>query len=201
MHAYCELQSKCSLQTTITSLQFNYKQVFCVSSVLVPMEMKCQTTSSGTAVAAAAAAAAALAAVSGTAGTIMTTTVAAGATNTATTTASMSAVLAALCGACCGPICDRYIMRVVDTYYHEGCLQCTSCSVRLMHSCFARNGKLYCRIDYERYVSVYLQVQCTYIVYVMCQIGCNVHFRWHVESSGNTLDLWFEYLWVGYWDI
>lgn len=151
----------------------NYKQVFCVSSVLVPMEMKCQTTSSGTAVAAA------LAAASGTTGTIMTTAIAAGATNTATTTASMSAVLAALCGACCGPICDRYIMRVVDTYYHEGCLQCTSCSVRLMHSCFARNGKLYCRIDYERYVSVHLQVQCTnmYVYCVMCQIGRNVHFQ------------------------
>lgn len=66
------------------------------------------------------------------------------------TTTTMSAVLAGLCGLCCGPICDRYIMRVVDTYYHERCLQCTSCSIRLMHSCFTRNGKLYCRIDYER---------------------------------------------------
>lgn len=55
-----------------------------------------------------------------------------------------------LCGACCGPICDQYIMRVVDTFYHERCLQCFSCSMHLMHSCFARNGKLYCRIDYER---------------------------------------------------
>lgn len=71
-------------------------------------------------------------------------------TTSSETTTSMLA--AALCGGCCGPICDRYIMRVVDTYYHEGCLQCTQCSMRLMHSCFQRNGKLYCRIDYERYV-------------------------------------------------
>ncbi|XP_050074020.1 uncharacterized protein LOC126561753 [Anopheles maculipalpis] len=55
-----------------------------------------------------------------------------------------------LCGQCCGPICDRYIMKVVDITYHERCLQCTSCSIRLMHSCFMREGKLYCRFDYER---------------------------------------------------
>lgn len=65
-------------------------------------------------------------------------------------TTTSAAVLAALCGSCCGPISDRYIMRVVDAFYHENCLQCTSCSVHLMHSCFARNGKLYCRVDYER---------------------------------------------------
>lgn len=80
---------------------------------------------------------------------------------TTATTTSMSGVLATLCGACCGPICDQYIMRVVDTYYHERCLQCFSCSVRLMHSCFARNGKLYCRLDYERYD--------TFILYLSCQ--------------------------------
>lgn len=88
--------------------------VISVSMFLVPMDMKCQQTTSSE------------------------------------TTTSMLA--AALCGGCCGPICDRYIMRVVDTYYHEGCLSCTQCAVRLMHSCFQRNGKLYCRIDYERYV-------------------------------------------------
>ncbi|XP_058066025.1 LIM homeobox transcription factor 1-alpha [Anopheles bellator] len=55
-----------------------------------------------------------------------------------------------LCGQCCSPICDRYIMKVVDITYHERCLQCTSCSIRLMHSCFMRDGKLYCRFDYER---------------------------------------------------
>lgn len=54
------------------------------------------------------------------------------------------------CGLCYQPIYDQYIMRVVDISYHERCLQCCSCSKRLMHSCFARNGKLYCRYDYER---------------------------------------------------
>lgn len=65
----------------------------------------------------------------------------------------LSGVLAAVrCGYCCQPICDRYIMRVVDTSYHETCLKCTICSMHLVHSCFMRDGKLYCRLDYERYV-------------------------------------------------
>lgn len=54
------------------------------------------------------------------------------------------------CGYCCQPISDRYIMRVVDTSYHEGCLKCSSCASHLVHSCFQREGKLFCRIDYER---------------------------------------------------
>jgi len=54
------------------------------------------------------------------------------------------------CAHCCQPICDRYIMRVVENSFHEGCLKCTACSLHLVHSCYAREGKLYCRIDYER---------------------------------------------------
>uniref|UniRef100_A0A1I8N777 Homeobox domain protein n=1 Tax=Musca domestica TaxID=7370 RepID=A0A1I8N777_MUSDO len=54
------------------------------------------------------------------------------------------------CGYCCQPICDRYIMRVVDTSFHESCLKCATCSLHLVHSCYSREGKLYCRIDYER---------------------------------------------------
>lgn len=55
-----------------------------------------------------------------------------------------------ICGSCCQPICDRYIMKVVDTPYHERCLQCVSCCCDLVHSCFVKDAKLYCRIDYER---------------------------------------------------
>ncbi|KAL7732445.1 hypothetical protein ACLKA6_004410 [Drosophila palustris] len=54
------------------------------------------------------------------------------------------------CAYCCQPICDRYIMRVVDNCFHEGCLKCTVCSMHLVNSCYARDGKLYCRTDYER---------------------------------------------------
>lgn len=55
-----------------------------------------------------------------------------------------------LCGACCRPILDRYIMKIVDIAYHENCLQCNSCAIPLINSCFLRDGKIYCRIDYER---------------------------------------------------
>lgn len=55
-----------------------------------------------------------------------------------------------VCGSCVQKISDRYIMKVVDTPYHERCLQCVSCCCNLIHSCFVRDGKLYCRIDYER---------------------------------------------------
>ncbi|XP_034658175.1 LIM homeobox transcription factor 1-beta [Drosophila subobscura] len=61
------------------------------------------------------------------------------------------------CAHCCQPICDRYIMRVLDNSFHEGCLKCTACSLHLVHSCYSREGKLYCRIDYER---LYIRNRC-----------------------------------------
>lgn len=54
------------------------------------------------------------------------------------------------CGSCLQPICDRYIMKVVESSYHERCLQCVSCCCNLMNTCYQRGNKLYCRIDYER---------------------------------------------------
>ena len=54
------------------------------------------------------------------------------------------------CGSCLQPICDRYIMKVVETPYHERCLQCISCCCNLMNTCYQKDNKLYCRIDYER---------------------------------------------------
>lgn len=56
-----------------------------------------------------------------------------------------------LCGSCGVAITlDRYIMKVNDSSYHERCLQCSVCSASLNNSCFMRDGKLFCRIDYER---------------------------------------------------
>lgn len=56
------------------------------------------------------------------------------------------------CGSCLQPICDRYIMKVVETPYHERCLQCVSCCCSLSNTCYQKDNKLYCRIDYERWV-------------------------------------------------
>lgn len=66
---------------------------------------------------------------------------------TTTSTGSASAIS---CGSCSQPICDRYIMKVLDAKYHERCLQCCSCFCNLTNTCYQRDNKLYCRIDYER---------------------------------------------------
>ncbi|XP_055377067.1 LIM homeobox transcription factor 1-beta [Condylostylus longicornis] len=54
------------------------------------------------------------------------------------------------CGFCLQLIQDRYILRIMDMSYHENCLKCSICSMHLVHSCFTRDGKFYCRLDYER---------------------------------------------------
>lgn len=70
--------------------------------------------------------------------------------------ASTSTGSTSACGSCLQPICDRYIMKVVETPYHERCLQCVSCCCNLMNTCYQRDNKLYCRIDYERWVALHL---------------------------------------------
>ncbi|KAB0792731.1 hypothetical protein PPYR_14690 [Photinus pyralis] len=55
-----------------------------------------------------------------------------------------------ICGTCCRPIRDRYILQVVDNSYHERCLQCYACGDRLYQTCFVKDSKLFCRIDYDR---------------------------------------------------
>ncbi|XP_072015993.1 LIM/homeobox protein LMX-1.2-like isoform X2 [Amphiura filiformis] len=55
-----------------------------------------------------------------------------------------------LCAGCQRPIEDRYLMKVMDNCWHEQCLKCSVCLSPLAHSCFARERKLYCKIDYEK---------------------------------------------------
>ncbi|XP_076060025.1 LIM homeobox transcription factor 1-beta-like isoform X2 [Oratosquilla oratoria] len=58
------------------------------------------------------------------------------------------------CEGCGRPIQDRFIMRVIDTSWHEECLVCSVCRVQLQHSCFARDNKIFCKLDYDRLFSV-----------------------------------------------
>lgn len=62
--------------------------------------------------------------------------------------------IASCCGACARPIGDRYLLRVGDVSYHERCLACSACGSPLQHTCYTRHAKLYCRIDYDRYLFV-----------------------------------------------
>nr|CAD7455272.1 unnamed protein product [Timema tahoe] len=93
--------------------------------------------------------------------------------------------VAALCGVCCRPICDRYIMRVVDVSYHERCLQCCICGGRLLHSCFTRDSKLYCRLDYDRVSSSLLCVRSTARLIVPLQMVAHLHYG--LRGSGLEL--------------
>ncbi|XP_022238737.1 LIM homeobox transcription factor 1-beta-like [Limulus polyphemus] len=54
------------------------------------------------------------------------------------------------CTACRQPIVDRYIMRVMDNSWHEGCLLCSVCHNHLTKTCYSRDRKLYCKADYDK---------------------------------------------------
>lgn len=64
-------------------------------------------------------------------------------------------VTGSLCGMCCRPISDRFLLRIMDISYHEQCVQCCACGDHLQHTCFVRHAKLYCRLDYDRWVYSY----------------------------------------------
>ena len=55
-----------------------------------------------------------------------------------------------VCEGCGQGISDRYVMRVADGSWHEECLVCCVCRAPLVHSCFTRAGRIYCRQDYDR---------------------------------------------------
>lgn len=63
---------------------------------------------------------------------------------------SEPAVVSTVCAKCECTIVDRYIMRVSGRSYHERCLKCTTCALKLDRSCFVWNAKLYCRQDYDK---------------------------------------------------
>ena len=55
------------------------------------------------------------------------------------------------CEGCGELILDRFVMRLSESSWHEECLFCSQCHAPLQNSCYYREGKLFCRIDYERY--------------------------------------------------
>lgn len=58
-----------------------------------------------------------------------------------------------LCVGCGGQIHDQYILRVApDLEWHAACLRCQECQQFLDETCtcFVRDGKTYCKVDYVR---------------------------------------------------
>uniref|UniRef100_A0A674B2K8 LIM homeobox transcription factor 1, beta a n=1 Tax=Salmo trutta TaxID=8032 RepID=A0A674B2K8_SALTR len=56
----------------------------------------------------------------------------------------------AVCEGCQRPISDRFLMRVNESSWHEECLQCAVCQQPLTTTCYFRDRKLYCKIDYQQ---------------------------------------------------
>uniref|UniRef100_A0A8C9G619 LIM zinc-binding domain-containing protein n=1 Tax=Pavo cristatus TaxID=9049 RepID=A0A8C9G619_PAVCR len=54
-----------------------------------------------------------------------------------------------VCEGCQRVIADRFLLRLNDSLWHERCVQCASCKEPLHTTCFYRDKKLYCKLDYE----------------------------------------------------
>jgi hypothetical protein len=52
------------------------------------------------------------------------------------------------CTGCQLTIEDKYVFNLMNTYWHEECLQCSQCRALLHKTCFFKNGLLFCKDDY-----------------------------------------------------
>uniref|UniRef100_A0A8C5J641 LIM homeobox transcription factor 1-alpha n=1 Tax=Junco hyemalis TaxID=40217 RepID=A0A8C5J641_JUNHY len=59
-----------------------------------------------------------------------------------------------VCEGCQRVILDRFLLRLNDSLWHEQCVQCASCKEPLQTTCFYRDKKLYCKLDYEKLFAV-----------------------------------------------
>lgn len=55
-----------------------------------------------------------------------------------------------VCAGCNTPISDRFLLRVNEHSWHEGCVKCAACLQPLSGTCYCRNRQLYCKHDYEK---------------------------------------------------
>ncbi|XP_014817470.1 PREDICTED: LIM homeobox transcription factor 1-alpha-like, partial [Calidris pugnax] len=55
-----------------------------------------------------------------------------------------------VCEGCQRVISDRVLLRLNDSPWHKQCVQCVSCKEPLRTTCFYRDRKLYCKLDYEK---------------------------------------------------
>lgn len=57
-----------------------------------------------------------------------------------------------VCAGCGRHISDRFYLLALERHWHVSCLQCSQCGRTLDDeiTCFARDGNIYCRKDYQR---------------------------------------------------
>ena len=68
--------------------------------------------------------------------------------------ANESTSMPPLCAGCRLRIEDKFYLSAVDVKWHSACLKCAECGVELetQSSCFEKDGHIYCKDDYRRYV-------------------------------------------------
>ncbi|XP_056443738.1 LIM homeobox transcription factor 1-beta-like [Gadus chalcogrammus] len=59
----------------------------------------------------------------------------------------------ARCAGCHRSISERFLMRVDGASWHEQCLQCAVCRRPLNNTCYFKDTKLYCKVDYQQVFS------------------------------------------------
>lgn len=66
-----------------------------------------------------------------------------------------------VCAGCGLRISDRFYLQAVDRRWHASCLQCSHCRQGLDGevTCFSRDGNIYCKKDYYRWVNPYFFIQ------------------------------------------
>ena len=63
------------------------------------------------------------------------------------------------CCVCSSPIDDPMVFRIDDQYFHDACLNCSECHVRLHDRCYARGGGVYCKEHCFTYVKQHSRPQ------------------------------------------
>ena len=56
------------------------------------------------------------------------------------------------CRGCNKEIFDQYYLRVNEASWHEECLKCQQCDIKLgiEETCFFKENKLLCKVDYYK---------------------------------------------------
>ena len=60
------------------------------------------------------------------------------------------------CAGCFRPIRDRFLLKVLDKPWHTACVRCELCRKLLDEKCFYKEGKMYCKDEFYRFVHSFI---------------------------------------------
>ena len=98
---------------------------------------------------------------------------------------NFSGTMVQLCAGCERPIVDRFLLNVLDRPWHVKCVQCCECNARLAERCFSREGKLFCKTDFFRYVSLILGCLKSVVDYM--PVFSTIFYHWYYRITLNVL--------------